>query len=131
MSVRWQKCEDPSDWWEKSDIGWDAVLTEATRVGGEPGQRSIGRIASVRQSQIDMGRVNELCRFWDNALERLYQLSNQVSEQDRESVIATLAEKVPVPTREEYELYHRGIREMGLETSLPEHPLYELPANTR
>jgi hypothetical protein len=43
-----------------------------------------------------------------------------------------LAKKVPMPTREEYEFCHRSRYEfLGIEFAgpLPEHGLYELPAN--
>jgi hypothetical protein len=47
-------------------------------------------------------------------------------------IIETLAMKVPMPTRKEYEVCHRRRYELlGIEFvgPLPEHGLYELPAN--
>jgi hypothetical protein len=74
--------------------------------------------------------VHQRCWFWDRALKRLHQLSNKVGEEERQRIVAMLAKKVPMPTREEYEFCHRSMREnYGVGGPLPEHPLYELPAN--
>jgi hypothetical protein len=126
MFVRWQKRAS------YTDISWNAVLVEGIRVDGKSRQRYIGCIASIRQSGIEMEDARARCWFWDHALERLHQFSNQVSGQDRERALATLAAKVPKPTREEYEFCLRRRYEIsGLEWvgPLPEHGLYELPAN--
>jgi hypothetical protein len=126
MFARWQKLENHRHWWN-DDILWSAVLVKAVRVDDKPRQLYVGCIASIKQSQINVDKTYQHCWFWDHALERLHRFS--VNEQDRERIIATLAEKVPVPTRAEYESCHRGLRELGIERPLPEHPLYELPAS--
>jgi hypothetical protein len=110
------------------DVRWSAVLVENTRVNGRPQQRHLGWIASITESGIDI--VHQRCWFWDRVMERLHQLSNKVDERDRKRIIETIANKVPMPTREEYECCHRGIRERwGVDDPLPEHGLYELPVN--
>ena len=131
MFVRWQKRKSRSNW-GKPDTAWNAVLLDPIRVNGKPRHRYIGCIASIKQSGIDMDDAIRRCFFWDHALGRLHQFSNQVNEQDCKRVIAVLAKKVPMPTREQYEFCHsRRYEFFGIEFAgpLPEHGLYELPAN--
>jgi hypothetical protein len=79
---------------------------------------------------MDMKEPHQRCWFWDLALKRLHQLSNQVNGQERKRITATLAKKVPMPSRKQYEFCHRSVRESwGIEGPLPEHPLYKLPAD--
>jgi hypothetical protein len=129
MFIRWQKRISRSDW-GKPDIAWNAVLLDPIRINGKPRHRYIGCIASIKQSRIDMDDACLRCWFWDHALEQLHQFSNQVNELDRKRIIAMLSEKVPMPTRAEYKLCHRSVRESwGVERALPKYPLYKLPAN--
>jgi hypothetical protein len=113
------------------DIFWKAFLVETIRIDGKPRHRHIGCIASIKQSQIDADTAHQRCWFWDGVLDRLHQLPDQVKEQDRERIIATIAKMVPTPTRAEYEFCHRSVRgKFGVTSPLPAHPLYELPAST-
>jgi hypothetical protein len=110
------------------DVRWNAVLVEGFRVDGKPQQRHIAFLGSITESGIDI--IFQRCWFWDRVMERLHQLSNKVDEQDRKRIIEAIANRVPMPSREEYEFCHRSTRERGfVEGPLPEHPLYELPAN--
>jgi hypothetical protein len=130
MFIRWQKRSTRSAY-GKHDIGWSAVLLQPIRIDGKPRQRYIAYITGIRQSGIDQDTAHQRCWFWDRVLERLHQLSNKVGEEDCKRIIATIAKKVPMPTREEYEFCHRHRYELlGIDAGpLPEHGLYELPAN--
>jgi hypothetical protein len=110
------------------DVRWKAVLVESMRVNGTAQQRHIACLGSITESGIDL--VHQRCWFWDRMMERLHQLSNKVDEQDRQRIIEAIAKRVPMPTREEYEFCHRNVRvRWGVDKPLPEHGLYELPAN--
>jgi hypothetical protein len=57
------------------------------------------------------------------SIDRLYQLSDQVNEQDRERLIATIPKRVPLPNRAEYEFCHRSVRgKFGVTSPLPAPP---------
>jgi hypothetical protein len=110
------------------DVRWSAVLVESVRVGGRPQQRHLAWLGSITESGIAI--VHQRCWFWDSVMERLHQLSNKVDEQDRKRIIEAIAKKVPMPTREEYEACHRDHQVLwDMEKPLPEHGLYELPAD--
>jgi hypothetical protein len=134
MFIRWQKrtrsIYRPVFGSGSDDINWTAVLLKAVRIDGKPWQRYIGCIAGIHQSALDLPNAHQRCWFWDKAMERLHRLSNEVDEEDRGRIIATIAEKVPMSSREEYEACHRSVRErLGEDDPLPEHPLHELPAD--
>jgi hypothetical protein len=134
MFIRWQKrtrsIYRPVFGSGSDDINWTAVLLKAVRIDGKSWQRYIGCIASIHQSALDLPNAHQRCWFWDKAMERLHRLSNEVDEEDRGRIIATIAEKVPMSSREEYEGCHRSVRErLGEDDPLPEHPLHELPAD--
>jgi hypothetical protein len=129
MFVRWQKRQNGRGRL-KPDARWDAFLVETIRINGKPRAQYISCIASIKQSQIDADIAHQRCWFWDGVLDRLHQPSAQISERSRARVIASIAKKVPMPTRAEYEFCHRSVRgKFGVTSPLPAHPLYELPAN--
>jgi hypothetical protein len=125
MFVRLQKRQNRRG---RADAGWNVVLVESVCIDGKWRHRYIGCIASIKQSQIDADIAHERCWFWDGVLDRLHK--HQVNQQSRERIIASIANKVPMPTRAEYEFCHRSVRgKYGVTSPLPAHPLYELPAN--
>ena len=63
--------------------------------------------------------------FWDQVTDRLHDLG--VAPEAHARIVATLARKVPFPTREEYIASHRRAYELlGLDHPWPAHPLYDL-----
>jgi len=121
MFARWQKRTGL-----KGGVHWDAVLVEAVRVNGEPRQRYVGCLCGIGQQALDGPyRVAVCCGFWDKVTDRLHDLS--VAPEAHARIVATLARKVPLPTREEYIASHRRAYELlGLDHPWPAHPLYDL-----
>ena len=83
------------------DVRWNAVLVESVRVNGKPQQRHVAWIASITESRIDVEHQRRY--FWDEVYERLDQLGNRISVDDRRRIEATIARKVPRLTREEHD----------------------------
>jgi hypothetical protein len=73
--------------------------------------------------------VHQRCWFWDRVHTRLHALPIQLTDEDRNRIIAEIASKVPVPTRAEHAQCHRDSRTLlkGFYTP-PAHPLYRLPS---
>ncbi len=83
------------------DVRWFAVLIQAVRVNGKPRQRHIATIASIAESGIEVDHQRRY--FWDDVCERLDQLGNRLTVEDRRRVEATIAIKVPRLSREEHD----------------------------
>jgi hypothetical protein len=69
---------------------------------GKPRQRHIASLASIREHQI-INDVRYRSRFWDQVTRNLDRLRNKVSADDRRRIEAALAERVPCPTRKQYD----------------------------
>ena len=122
MFARWQKRTGL-----KGGVHWNAVLVEAARVNGEPRQRYVGCLWGIGQQEIDsVCGATRRRMFWDCVLDRLHDLG--VAPEAHARIVATLARKVPVPTREEYIRDHRRAHELlGPEFHRwPSHPLNDL-----
>jgi len=121
MFARWQKRTGL-----KGGVHWNAVLVEAARVNGEPRQRYVGCLWGIGQQEIDsVCGATRRRMFWDCVLDRLHDLG--VAPEAHARIVATLARKVPFPTREEYIASHRRAYELlGLDHPWPAHPLYDL-----
>jgi hypothetical protein len=55
--------------------------------------------------------MHQRCRFWDRVNNRLRALSHWLTDEDRNHIVAKLATRVPVPTREDHAKllrYHRS-----------------------
>jgi hypothetical protein len=103
----------------------NAVLVEAVRVHGEPRQRYVGCLWGIGQQELESSAARRRI-FWDYVLDRLHDLG--VAPEAHTRIVATLARKVPVPTRELYIASHRDSHEfLGSEFHhWPAHPLYDL-----
>ena len=121
MFARWQKRTGL-----KGGVHWNAALVEAIRVDGNPRQRYVGCLCGIGQQALDGPyRVAVRCGFWDHVMDRLHALG--VAPEAHAPIVATLARKVPFPTREEYIASHRRAYELlGLDHPWPAHPLYDL-----
>ena len=107
MYVRWQSRERrrqafPNPKRRKGpDIHWAAILLESKRIKGKPKQRHIAYIGGITASAIDT--IHQRCWFWDAVQKRLNRLGKQVSPEDRKKIEAIIAEKVPRPTKAQYQ----------------------------
>lgn len=77
----------------REDYALDAVLVESRRVDGQPRQRHVGHLASIREHELIAGWPYALDRFWAAVERRLIALA--VPEGDRDRVRDTLAKRVP------------------------------------
>jgi hypothetical protein len=69
------------------DVRWTAIL-----VDGRPRQKHIARLASITESRIEV--VHQRRYFWDDVHDRLDQLGNRISIDDRRRIEAAVALKV-------------------------------------
>ena len=83
------------------DVCWFAVLIQAVRIDGKPRQRHIATIASITESRIEVDHQRRY--FWDDVYERLDQLGNRLTVEDRRRIEAAIALKVPRLSREEHD----------------------------
>jgi hypothetical protein len=70
-----------------------AVLVESVRVGGKPRQMHIAFLGSMSIDRSDMHR------FWREVTARLDQLGNRVGPEDRDRLLASIAERVEEVSR--------------------------------
>ena len=97
MFVRWQQYRsqklDPY-WRKKSDerARLKAILVESIRVDGKPRQKHVAFLASISIDQLPAN--GGASRFWYDVTTRLDRLSNRVSHEDRQRIVASIAEKV-------------------------------------
>jgi hypothetical protein len=78
-----------------------ANLVESVRVDDKPRKRHIASLASIREREIDDVRYR--CHFWDQITRKLNHLRERVSAGDRRDIEGLLAERVPCPTRKQYD----------------------------
>jgi hypothetical protein len=122
MFAKWQKRTGV-----KGGVHWNAVLVKAIRVDGKARQRHVGCLCGIGQRALDGPyRVAVCSGFWSHVMDRLHDLG--VAPEAHTRIVAALARKVPVPTREEYITSHRRAHELlGPEFHhWPRHPLYDL-----
>ena len=84
-----------------ADTVYYLTLVEAVRFNGKPRQRHIAYLGSISQSAIDLDTANQRGYFWNEVLEKLDQLDNQILPEDRAKIEAKIAERVPRLTEEE------------------------------
>jgi hypothetical protein len=125
MFIRWHRRPRINRWSGKiTDVHWGVALTASVRVGGKPRQRHVAYLGGITESR--MQSVHQRCWFWDQVSERLYALDNQMTNEDRNRIIAEIAAKVPMPSRDEHAKSHRAARAMFKDWyTAPSHPLYD------
>jgi hypothetical protein len=105
MYIRWQSRKRKSQFGSYRDLemAWRAVLVESVRVDGKPKQRHIGYLVGFTESAIAIPAQQRF--VWDRIEARLARIgSNRISAEDRETIMASIAEKIgPPPTREQRE----------------------------
>jgi hypothetical protein len=101
MYVRWQarKRKRPAfGGMAKEDMHRAASLVEIARVKGKPTQRHVAYLGGITDSAIAIPAQRRV--FWQNVFEVLHRLSNQITAEQRQAIIAALAAKVPGPPAE-------------------------------
>jgi hypothetical protein len=101
MYVRWQyrwerKRKDAfARYWRSPKSDAYAVLVESSRIDGKSRQRHIAYLGSA----LDLDNQTDLYRWcwWDEINERLDRLGNVIPAEQRPSIEAALAKKVPMP----------------------------------
>jgi hypothetical protein len=107
------------------DVTWTAILVEALRIDGQPRQRHVASLASITESRLEGKGSNHGRRyFWDDVYERLDQLGNRISIDDRRRIEQALALKVPRLSEAE----HEASVKMCAETTGWEQKPYRPPA---
>ena len=108
MYVRWQtyrsQARDPRHRAQNDKRArLKAILVESVRVNGGPRQKYIAFLGSMSIDRSDMHR------FWREVTARLDQFGNRVGPEDRDRLLASIAEKVGEgpPTPAELEQYAR------------------------
>ncbi len=99
MFVRWQRKKrvDRDKWGQLLC----AVLVESRRVDGEPRQRTIAYLGSIREGCIESA-LGWHVEFWHDVARRLDQLGDGLAPDEREKVEAALAKRVRRLTESEF-----------------------------
>ncbi len=117
MFVRWQRRDDPR--W-KDATHWAAILFENVRVGAKSTQRYVAYLSGIVER--DIATLGAQCGFWERVTRNLDRLSNRnrISPEDRKRIERVLQEKVPCPTRLQYDQWHsEGVRILGSDRVIP------------
>lgn len=109
------------------DVRWTAVIVESVRIDGKPRQKHVAWLASITESRIEIDHQRRY--FWDAAYERLDQLGNRISIDDRQRIEASVALKVPRLSREEHEASIEQVKASAAALRFPpiEHKPYRPP----
>jgi hypothetical protein len=84
--------------WSKSDTGrLAASLTDGRRVNGEPRNRHIGMLATLRPAAPGHPTAAERAAFWEQAQASLDRLQDRLGPGERAVVVAKLHARVPMP----------------------------------
>ena len=107
MHVRWQH---RAAYLRRKEQGhWAAILVENVRVGGKITERVVAYLAGIGEH--DITKLGAQCGFWERVTRQLNRLSNRISAEDRKRAERILQERVPCPTRLQYDQWHsEGVR---------------------
>jgi hypothetical protein len=115
MYVRWQRRDD---WRRKDATHWAAILLENVRVGGKQTQRHVAYLSGIVER--DIASLGAQCGFWERVTRNLDRLGDRISAVDRKRIDRVLQEKVPCPTRLQYDQWHsEGARILGSDQVIP------------
>ena len=134
MDVRWKgrKLQQPGNAPRHGevlggDVRWTAVVVESVLVDGNPRQRQVALLASITESEIEI--VHHRRYFWDAVHERLDQLGNRLSTDDRRRIEAAITHKVPRLSPEEHDASVKEVQKYDHLLGWPamEHKPYRAP----
>ena len=83
------------------DDRWTAVVVENMRIDGKPRQQHVASLASITESRMEV--IHQRRYFWDDVHDRLDQLGNRISIDDRRRIEAAVALKVPRLSQAEHD----------------------------
>src|SRR6202043_1605187 len=75
------------------------------RINGKPRQPHVAYLANIIETEIDDTRSR--CRFWEEVVRELDNLSNLVPADDRRHLEQAIGHRVPCPTRRQYDGFYR------------------------
>jgi len=134
MDVRWKgrKLQQPGNAPRHGevlgqDVRWTAAVVESVLVDGNPRQRQVALLASITESEIEI--VHHRRYFWDAVHERLDQLGDRMSIDDRRRIEAAITHKVPRLSPEEHDASVKEVQKYDLLLGWPamEHKPYRAP----
>jgi hypothetical protein len=79
----------------KQDVHWSAILVENVRIDGKPTQRHVAYLAGFTDSALVIPAQQRF--LWDRIKERLDDLGDRISREDRRRIEITLIEKIGKP----------------------------------
>ena len=83
---------------------WTAIIVENMRICGQPRQRHVASLASITESGMEgKGSIHARRYFWDEVHDRLDQLGNRISIDDRRRIEAAIALKIPRLSQQEHD----------------------------
>ena len=86
------------------DVRWTAIIVENVRTCGQPRQRHVVSLASITESRMEgKGSIHARRYFWDEVHDRLDQLGNRISIDDRRRIEAAIALKIPRLSQQEHD----------------------------
>lgn len=101
MYVRWKR-RNLKRVGGSTDYALDAVLVESMRIGGKPRQRHVAHLASIREDDLaPEAKPQWRAQFWRTVDKRLTGMD--LGDGDRARIVATLEDRVPRLTAEQYE----------------------------
>ena len=104
MHVRWQ--HRAAYLRNKDQAHWAATLVENVRIGDKMTERYVAYLAGIGER--DVTKLGPQCGFWERVTRQLDRLSNRLSAEDRKRVERVIQERVPCPTRLQYDHWHSG-----------------------
>ena len=116
MHVRWQH---RAAYLRRKEQGhWAAILVENVRVRDKWTERVVAYLAGIGER--DITKLGAQCGFWERVTRQLDRLSNRISAEDRKRIERILQERVPCPTRLQYDQWHSdGARLLGPDRVIP------------
>jgi len=116
MNVRWQ--HRAAHLRNKDQGHWAAILVENVRARDKWTERVVAYLAGIGER--DITKLGAQCGFWERVTRQLDRLSNRISAEGRKRVERILQERVPCPTRLQYDQWHsEGVRLLGADRITP------------
>ena len=95
MYVKWQTKRRSKAWYSRGDL-LTATLVECHRIDGQPRQKVVSYLGSVRLDFVDQHLVHHL-HFWDSVSERLDRMGERIDTATRRRIERKLSERVTRP----------------------------------
>ena len=106
MFVRWQTRSKTQ---HRRSEHWAAILASNTRINGKPTHHHIAYLGGITKA--DAKDIARRIQFWDKATEQLDRL--RVAAEERRTITAALAARVPRPTKTELKRHSHTQRRLA------------------